>query len=178
MACFRDLSPITNRQKPSHPQPSTITLRALAAINWRHPAYTSATQHLFYHYRLPALIVPIISSFSPLPPRPTACHQWRPGDRYPRDPPPRPRDTGGKNTRARIDCDLGRRAAEDPGLLSPVPDPSCQPPGPASAIAEVRCGLDQGLIAAAAPVPLHDAWRFPGNLERRRYRREAPCQST
>jgi len=35
MACFRDLSPITNRQKPSHPQPSTIPPRAFPAT---HPA--------------------------------------------------------------------------------------------------------------------------------------------
>jgi hypothetical protein len=30
MACFRDHSPITNRQKPSHPQPPTSPKRPLA----------------------------------------------------------------------------------------------------------------------------------------------------
>ena len=31
MACFRDLSPTTNRQKPSHPQPPTIPKRPFPA---------------------------------------------------------------------------------------------------------------------------------------------------
>jgi len=31
MACFRDHSPINDRQKPSKTQPPTITLRAFAA---------------------------------------------------------------------------------------------------------------------------------------------------